>query len=284
MAYTRSAESNLHRLRLIGISVSLLILWNGVCDLIYGYSSELSGLDYLSPAAFDTILSAGHRPHWMVMLAQTAGWLYPIYALLFYHWWVGMRRAGFWLAHVPCALLAYAALMIGGIQHAGWAFLSVLERANEIVGSTDGAFFALANRYVIEHFVMGDLTALIALNVGIIWHALAILTGKTVYPRWFVIFSPFGALILTLAVGSRLPESSNVLHPKGHNTTDTGNGAKQVVGVGIVGFGFRREVLLEYSQLLIEVVDDVNVEGNPLTYNRVGEMVRNLEAFAQHAD
>ena len=135
-------EGNLKRLRLIGVSVSVLILWNGVCDLIYGYSSELSGIEYLSPTAIDTILTAGHRPHWMVMLAQTAGWLYPIYALLFYHWWVGMRRAGFWLAHVPCGLLAYAAVMIGGIQHAGWAFLSVLGRAREVVGSTDEAFYA----------------------------------------------------------------------------------------------------------------------------------------------
>ena len=28
-------EGNLNRLRLIGVSVSVLILWNGVCDLIY---------------------------------------------------------------------------------------------------------------------------------------------------------------------------------------------------------------------------------------------------------
>lgn len=31
-------------LRLIGISTSILILWNGVCDLIYGYAPKLSGL------------------------------------------------------------------------------------------------------------------------------------------------------------------------------------------------------------------------------------------------
>ena len=62
-------------------------------------------------SVWDTVRTAGHRPHWMVMMAQTAGWLYPFYALSYYHWWVGMRRAGSWLAHVPCGLLAYALLM-----------------------------------------------------------------------------------------------------------------------------------------------------------------------------
>jgi len=193
------------RLRVIGVSVSILILWNGVCDLIYGYSSILSGSEYLSSAVWDTILTAGHRPHRQVMLAQTAGWLYPLYALTFYHWWIGMRRAGFWLADVPCLLLAYAVLMIGGIQHAGWAFLSVLARAKDQVGSTDVAFYAVANRYLLEHFVMGDLTAVIALSIGIIWHAVGILSGQTMYPTWFVAFSPLATFAATVAVGVCLP-------------------------------------------------------------------------------
>ena len=198
-------EGDQRRLRRIGVCVSVLVLWNGVCDLIYGYSPELSGREYLSPAVLDTVLTAGHRSHGMVMLAQTAGWLYPIYALVFYHWWVGMRRAGFWLAHVPCGLLAYAVVMIGGIQHAGWAFLSVLGRARAAVGSADEAFYELADRYITEHFVVGDLTALIALSMGTVWHAFAVLTGKTNYPRWFVILAPLGAIVLTLAVGVCLP-------------------------------------------------------------------------------
>jgi hypothetical protein len=194
-----------HRLRLIGVSVSILLLWNGVCDFIYAYSSALSGAEYFSPAAWETIRTAGGRPHWMVMMAQTAGWLYPIYALSYYHWWVGMRRAGFWLAHVPCALLAYALLMIGGIQHAGWAFLSVLAQAEAVVGSTDAAFYSMAERYLVEHFVMGDLTAILAFNVGAIWHAVGVLSGRTMYPRWFVVLSPLGVLILTMSFGALLP-------------------------------------------------------------------------------
>lgn len=194
-----------HRLRLIGISVSILIIWNGVCDFIYGYSPKLGGLEYFSPAVWETIRTAGHRPHWMVMMAQTAGWLYPFYALSYYHWWVGMRRAGFWLATVSCGMLAYALLMIGGIQHAGWAFLSVLAQTKAVVGCTDAAFYAMANRFILEHFLMGDLTAVLALTAGAVWHAVGILSGRTMYPRWFVVLSPLGVLTISLVVGACLP-------------------------------------------------------------------------------
>lgn len=193
------------QLRLLGIGISFLLIWNGVCDLIYGYSSVLDGRAYLSPAVWETIRTAGGRPHWMVSIAQTAGWLYPVYALSYVLWWVGMRRAGVWLAHVPCALLAYAVLMIGGIQHCGWAFLSVAAQARAAVGSADPVFQAAVERLVVEHFLVGDLTAALALGVGSICHAAALLSGRTAYPRWFVVCSPAGVLAVTVMVGLCLP-------------------------------------------------------------------------------
>jgi hypothetical protein len=193
------------RLRIIGVTVSILILWNGVGDYIYAYSAKLSGTEYFSPKVWDVIITSGNRPHWMVMIAQTAGWLYPIYALSYYHWWIGMRTAGFWLATMPCAILAYALFMIGGIQHAGWAFLSVLEQAKAVTGCTDDAFYNRVNRYILEHFIVGDLTAMVALVIGPVWLAVGILSGKTMYPRWFVFLSPFGVLIATLLIGVFLP-------------------------------------------------------------------------------
>ena len=205
MDIDRINEVVLRRIRLIGIFVSILILWNGVCDFIYAYSPNLSGAGYSSPAEWDLIRTAGGRPHWMVMMAQTAGWFYPIYALSYYGWFVGMRRAGVWLAHVPCAMLAYALLMIGGVQHAGFAFLSVLAQAKAVAGSTDPAFYATAQRVIIDHFVMGDLTAIIAFNLGAIWLAVGILSGRTMFPRWFVVLSPLGILTITMVAGGLLP-------------------------------------------------------------------------------
>lgn len=193
------------RLRLLGISISILLIWNGVCDLIYGYSATLSGSGYFSAAVWDVVRTAGNRPHWMVLIAQTAGWLYPLYALSYLLWWVGMRPAGFWLASVPCALLAYSLLMIGGIQHCGWAFLSVLAQAKAVVGSTDQVFYATAERFIVEHFLVGDLTAVLALYAGAIWHAVAILSGRTAFPRWMVVVSPFGVLTITMILGLILP-------------------------------------------------------------------------------
>lgn len=194
-----------YRLRFLGIAVSLLILWNGVADLIYGYSPHLSGLAYFSPAVWDMVRTAADRPHWLLMVAQTAGWLYPVYALFLFHWWVGMRPAGFWLAHVPCLLLAYSVVMIGGIQHAGWAFLYVPAQAKALVGSADPAFYEATQRLIVEHFLVGDLTAMLALTAGSLWHAIAILSGRTLYPRWFIVVSPLGILALTVGIGVLLP-------------------------------------------------------------------------------
>ena len=83
--------------------------------------------------------------------------------------------------------------------------MSVLAQAKAVVGSTDEAFYAMANRFLLEHFVMGDLTAVLAFNVGAIWHAVGILSGRTVYPRWFVVLSPFGVLTITMVLGACLP-------------------------------------------------------------------------------
>jgi len=63
----------------------------------------------------------------------------------------------------------------------------------------------MANRFLIEHFVMGDLTAILAFNLGAIWHAVGILSGRTMYPRWFVVLSPFGVLVITMVLGACLP-------------------------------------------------------------------------------
>ncbi|MCB1165928.1 MAG: hypothetical protein KDK37_06005 [Leptospiraceae bacterium] len=202
---TKLSINNHSALFFTGVIITILILWNGVCDYIYGYSAQLSGLDYFSPAVLNAIQTADGRPHWLLMMGQTAGWLYPLYALTYFNWFVGMRRAGKWLAHIPILLLTYAVLMIGGIQHAGWAFLSVLEQARSVAGSQDPVFFAQAQRFIMEHFVVGDLTAMIALYAGTIWHAVGVLSGRTSFPRWFVVFSPLGALSITMLVGVVLP-------------------------------------------------------------------------------
>lgn len=192
-------------LAVLGVGGSVLMLWNGVCDLIYGYAANLSGVDYFSPAVIRTVLTAGGRSHGVLLLGQTAGWLYPLFALSYLPWWIGLRRAGFWLGTLPVLLLGYALLMIGGMQHAGFAFLSVLEQAKSVVGSTDPTFFAVANRYILEHFIMGDLTAALALNAGSLLCALGILSGRTPFPRWLAGLSPLGVLVATLGVGVVLP-------------------------------------------------------------------------------
>jgi len=83
--------------------------------------------------------------------------------------------------------------------------LSVLAQAKALVGSTDTIFYATADRLIVEHFFMGDFTAELAFYLGAIWHFVGILSGRTLYPRWFAVVSPFGVLVLTMAVGALLP-------------------------------------------------------------------------------
>jgi len=193
------------RLRAVTIVLTVLILWNGVSDLIYAYSPALSGRDYFSSKLWDVICTAGGRSHGMVMLAQTAGWFFPFYALIYYLWWIGMRKAGFWLSAVPTGLLAYATLMMAGTVHTGMAYLSVLSQAKAVVGSHDPTFYKMVSRFIVEHFIRANLTVVVTLILGTVWHAAAILSGKTVFPRWFVVFSPLVVLAVIMTIGVLMP-------------------------------------------------------------------------------
>lgn len=198
-------ETLLRLFRVVGVVLPLLMIWNGVADTVYGYSPTLSGMGYYTMKVWNVVRTAGGRPHWAVMMAQTAGWLYPVYALTYYLWWIGMRKAGFWTGTFPNLLMVYALLMIGGTQHADWAYLSVLSQAQSVVGSGDPTFYGAASRFIVEHFFWGDATALLAFFVGSYWHAVSILRGNTLFPRWFVLFSPGGILTIIMIVGAFVP-------------------------------------------------------------------------------
>ena len=83
--------------------------------------------------------------------------------------------------------------------------MSVLAQAKAVAGSTDAAFYNTAQQFIVEHFLMGDLTAILAFYLGPIWHAVGILSGRTAYPRWFLVVSPFGVLVITMILGLILP-------------------------------------------------------------------------------
>ena len=83
--------------------------------------------------------------------------------------------------------------------------MSVLAQAKAVAGSTDAAFYATAQNFIVEHFFFGDLTALLAFYAGSIWHAVGVLSGRTAYPRWYVVVSPLGVLVITMIIGALLP-------------------------------------------------------------------------------
>jgi len=195
----------IRRIHILGIILPVLLLWNGVSDLLYAYSPVMSGQDYFSSRLWDVISTAGGRTHGMIMLAQTAGWFYPLLALIYYIWWIGMSKAGFWMSAVPTGLLAYATLMMSGTVRTGLAYLSVLSQAKAAVGSSDPVFYEMVNHYIIQHFIRANLTVVAALIIGAVWHCVAILSGRTLFPRWFVFFSPLPAAAVVSGLGVMLP-------------------------------------------------------------------------------
>jgi len=212
MAGSRSAlntgpykDSTLQTFRIIGVALPVLMLWNGLADIIYGYSPALNGMGYYTMKVWDVIRTAGGHSHSTVMLAQTAGWLYPIFALTYYLWWIGMRKTGFWMGAFPNLLMVYAVLMIGGTQHADWAYLSVLSQAKSVAGSSDPVFYKTASRFIVQNFFWGDLTTLLAFFIGSYWHMVTILKGKTLFPRWFAVLSPGGILTIIMVAGAFIP-------------------------------------------------------------------------------
>lgn len=183
-----------------GTIVALLTLWNGVCDYIYAYSSEMSGLDYFSPMLFDLLFTANNRSHTLIMIAQTAGWLYPIYALSYFLWYAVISPSNKRVIF-PLLLLSYAIIMIGGIQHAGFAFLSVVKQAELILSVNNNSFNNLVQQLINEHFLIGDLTAIFALFIGGIWLFLMILLKKTNLPSYASLYSPFGVYLIVFILG-----------------------------------------------------------------------------------
>ena len=100
-------------------------LWNLVGDLIYT-PLNASGKEILSDR-LPTLLHQTENSHALILFAQTAGWMYPLWGYLTasqLH--IGLKKAGFWWSTAACIAMVYAFCVIGGAQHSGWAFLTVL--------------------------------------------------------------------------------------------------------------------------------------------------------------
>ena len=145
---------------------------------------------------------------WPVKLAQSGGWMYPIWALATsYPLYLGLIPTGSWQCSLaPCAVLAYGLCIVGGALHSGFAFATVLPTAlhynPEMSSCTQCA--QLAQKQIMDTYVFGYTPGPLAVFGASIWIAFIILTRETRFPKWFVLCTPVVTLAWIAAAGAFL--------------------------------------------------------------------------------
>lgn len=152
------------------------------------------------------------KSRWPLQLAQAGGWMYPLWAYVTcYPLYVGLARAGWWCSTAPCALLAYGLCIVGGALHSGFAFTTVLPLVLHQRSPTDTScaddFFFLAQKRVMESYVFGYTPGPLAVIAASVWIVVVVLTKETMFPRWFVLFTPLVTVMWVAAVGFLLTMS-----------------------------------------------------------------------------
>jgi len=196
-------------MRIAGI-ITIGTCWlSGIGDYIFLSSHKYAGLTYLKRLP-QIVCSGGGRPHWATCLAQTTGWFYPLWCFGAWQIYMGLRPAGEVYALPYLVFWSYAMVLVGGARPSAWAFLSVAQQAKASAGCMDNHYFTTVQCYCREHVVFADLPAPTLMLMASIWQVFAVMTGKTLYPMWFVAVLPLPvlcySLILTLIIP--LPSAS----------------------------------------------------------------------------
>mmetsp|Transcript_40031 Transcript_40031/g.68285 ORF Transcript_40031/g.68285 Transcript_40031/m.68285 type:complete len:262 (-) Transcript_40031:115-900(-) len=151
-------------------------------------------------------------------LAQSGGWMYPIWAFaIVVPLYAGLRGAGaIWNSAVPCAVLAYGLCVVGGALHSAFAFLTVLPNVYHKEGgwpeleesSKFSQFVDDAQDLVIRHWAFGCFPGYLACNIASIWIGYIVATRAelTMFNRWFILFNPVVTILWVSALSGLLPD------------------------------------------------------------------------------
>lgn len=141
----------------------------------------------------------------MAFGALIANFSIPLYLAGSWHLFQGARPAGRWLAWTSFALLfcanAWSPLGHVAFYYPAMTFRTILETPTE----AHGALIALGKHF--DHMLMiAWLSAVITLAAGMLVLAIAIVTGRSAYPRWAAaVLNPVSPLAIA-ALGSLLPD------------------------------------------------------------------------------
>ena len=164
----------------------------------------MPGNEYLS-TKLPEIINNNQNSHSSILFAQTAGWMYPIWGFVTsLQVYLGLRGLGFWSSAAPCMLMAYAFCVVGGSQHASWAFLTVLQQS-PLVGHCGVDYLEDTQSRIWRHYIWGDLPGITSLMVSSAWIGIVVATQKSAFPRYFNLFNPLVTQSWVFALVYMLP-------------------------------------------------------------------------------
>lgn len=160
---------------------------------------------------------------WISFIAQSGGWMYPIWTFVtVVPLYMGLtRRDGtttFWSQLVPCTILAYGLIIMGGALHSACVFLTVLPSVyHHAPQETNGwyqnddpdqfpKFLETAQRRVLQHIMFGCLPGYIACNIGGLWVAVTVHFHDTRFPKSFNLFNPIVTAFVVQFLSWLLPD------------------------------------------------------------------------------
>jgi hypothetical protein len=177
----RAQGRTLKLLRLAGIVGIITAIAMSIADISLLYSSAGG---YESDAMLLTV------PMWRLLLGHYLGVLMlPFCLIALWHLYEGIKTGGPWISIPVVALLGYV-VAAGGAFHGSIAVLALIAQAR--AGSSPETQTVLTHLLANVHQFIEPLQAVVflALFMGSMWLGAAILSGRTAYPRWFVLANP----------------------------------------------------------------------------------------------
>jgi hypothetical protein len=191
-------------LGLIGLVGSALLL---AADVVLVYSP-------IPAARFDVFAAAVGKSQARLVYGSLLGvFAIPLVLASFGHIFLALRPGGTWLA-IPPVILGIFAYVIGAAFHAAIPFyMAAIQQVKASDASASPLLVAMARVFVplqkaLAFFVVSSS----------VWLLVALLSGKTLYPKWIAALSP-AVLVILFRVVMRIssPAVVGILFPAGNN-------------------------------------------------------------------
>ena len=200
------------RSMLIGTGIVALLgsIVVGIGEFTFQFSPRggYEGSDYLY--FLDVSRSRLTWGHFIGVLAA------PLYLVGYWHVAQMLRPAGRWLAAAVFGLGTYA-FIIGDVWLGGRVNLALTVKAREMAPDTLRTLFSdLLNEIGAHNEPLINIVRIMVLIISILM-VCGIMTGKSPYPRWIIIFSPIVIVIQIFALYTMVPEIGVYLLPAAMN-------------------------------------------------------------------